>query len=92
MVGIVAVSTALAVSIAVKLSGYDVPAVLLVACGASCWSAFSSLLFHVADALHTTTHRCARPGCDFQVRLTNTDDAETHRWQEIATAHPHRTL
>ncbi|NUS81022.1 MAG: hypothetical protein HOV70_33100 [Streptomyces sp.] len=90
-VGIVAVSTALAVAIAARLSGYGVPVLLVAACGASCLSAFSSLLFHVADALPATTHRCTRPGCDFRVRLTNTDAAESRRWQEIAATHPHHT-
>jgi hypothetical protein len=88
--GAVAASVALAGAIGVRLSGYGVPLALLVACCASCLATFSSLLFRVIDAWSTVTHRCTRPGCDFQVRLTHTDAAENRRWQEIAAHHPHR--
>lgn len=90
MVGAVVVSAALAVSIGVRLSGYGVPLTLLIACCAACLATFSSLLFRLIDAAGTTIHRCKRPGCDFQVRLTHTDAAENRRWQEIAAHHPHR--
>lgn len=90
-IGAVAVSTALSLAIGARLASYDVPAVLLLACSLSCTAAFSSLLFRLIDAWSTTTHRCTRPGCDFQVRLTHTDAAESRRWQEIAATHPHRT-
>ncbi|PWI15570.1 hypothetical protein DI272_16365 [Streptomyces sp. Act143] len=90
-VGIIAVSTALAVAIAARLSGYGVPVLLVMACGAACLSAFCDLLFRVADAAQATTHRCTQPGCDFHVRLTNVDAAESRRWQEIAATHPHHT-
>ncbi|AWE51842.1 hypothetical protein [Streptomyces nigra] len=89
--GAAAVSTALSTAIGVRLSGYGVPAVLLLACCLSCTATFSSLLFRVIGAWSTTVHRCARPGCDFRVSLTHTDSAENRRWQEIAAQHPHRT-
>ncbi|MFC8239498.1 hypothetical protein [Streptomyces chartreusis] len=89
--GAVAVSTALAIAIGVRLASYGVPAVLLLACCLSCTAAFSSLLFRIIAAAATTTHRCTRPGCDFQVRLTHGSAAESRRWQEIAATHPHRT-
>jgi hypothetical protein len=89
--GIVTGSTALAALIGVRLAHHDVPLSLLVACCLSCLATFTSLLFHVADAWSTTTHRCKRPGCDFRVRLTHTDAAESRRWQEVAARHPHRT-
>ncbi|MGW5461088.1 hypothetical protein [Streptomyces sp. NPDC003996] len=91
VVGIVAGSTALAVSVAVRLSGYGVPVSLLLACSLSCLATFCSVLFQLVDAWSTTTHRCERPGCDFRVRLTDTDAAENRRWQEIADHHPHRS-
>ncbi|WP_405871579.1 hypothetical protein [Streptomyces sp. NBC_00005] len=89
--GAVAVSGALAIVIGVRLSGYGVPLALLMACAASCLSTFSSLFFHVIGAWSTTTHRCTRPNCDFQVRLTHTDSTENRRCQEIAAHHPHRS-
>lgn len=89
--GAVAVSAALAIGIGVRLASYGVPAVLLLACCLSCTAAFSGLLFRLLDAWSTTTHRCTRPGCDFQVRLTHGGAAENRRWQEIAATHPHRT-
>ncbi|MEU9345173.1 hypothetical protein AB0D74_28620 [Streptomyces sp. NPDC048278] len=84
--------TALAVAIGVRLAAYGVPLALLVACCLSCLATFSSLLFRLVDALSTTTHRCRRPGCDFQVRLTHANAAESRRWQEIAGQHPHGSL
>ncbi|MFD8047667.1 hypothetical protein ACFV5E_30075 [Streptomyces chartreusis] len=89
--GAVAISTALAIGIGVRLASYGVPVALLLACCLSCTAAFSSLLFRLVDAWSTTTHRCTRPGCDFQVRLTHGSAAENRRWQEIAATHPHRT-
>ncbi|WP_333740847.1 hypothetical protein [Streptomyces sp. IBSBF 2806] len=89
--GAVAVSAALAIAIGVQLSGYGVPLSLLLACCLSCLATFSSLLFRLIAALSTTTHRCARPGCDFRVSLAHTDAAESRRWQEIAAQHPHRS-
>ncbi|GHA63809.1 hypothetical protein GCM10010330_15740 [Streptomyces tendae] len=91
MTGAVAVSTALAVLIGVRLSGYGVPVTLLLACCLSCVATFSSLLFRLVSAWSTTTHRCTRPGCDFRVSLTRSDAAENRRWQEIAARHPHRS-
>jgi hypothetical protein len=91
IVGAVALSATLAIVIGVRLSGYGVPVTLLLACCLSCVATFSSLFFHVIGAWSTTTHRCARPGCDFRVSLTGTDAAESRRWQEIAAHHPHRT-
>lgn len=90
-IGAVAISAALSVAIGVRLASYGVPAVLLLACCLSCTAAFSGLLFRLLDAWSTTTHRCTRPGCDFQVRLTHGSAAESRRWQEIAATHPHRT-
>ena len=89
--GAVAVSALLAASIGVRLAGYGVPFALLLACGLSCMATFSRLFFHVIDAWSTTTHRCTRRGCDFRVRLTHTDAAESRRWQEVAGAHPDHT-
>ncbi|MDX3400827.1 hypothetical protein [Streptomyces sp. ME01-18h] len=89
--GAVAVSTALAVVIGVRLAGYGVPVTLLLACCLSCVATFSSLLFRLVGAWSTTTHRCTRPGCDFRVSLTRADAAENRRWQEIAARHPHRS-
>ncbi|MFD5014610.1 hypothetical protein [Streptomyces chartreusis] len=89
--GAVAVSAALAIAIGVRLASYGVPAVLLLACCLSCTAAFSSLLFRLLDAWSTATHRCTRPGCDFQVRLTHGSAEENRRWREIAATHPHRT-
>jgi hypothetical protein len=89
--GAVAASTALAVVIGVRLSGYGVPVTLLLACCLSCVATFSSLLFRLVGAWSTTTHRCTRPGCDFRVSLTHADAAENRRWQEIAARHPHRS-
>ena len=90
--GAVVASGVLAVSIGVRLSGYGVPLPLLLACCTSCLATFTSLAFHVADAAATTVHRCPDRGCDFRVRLTGTDAAESRRWQEIAATHPHRGL
>jgi hypothetical protein len=90
LLAVVAACTALAVAIGVRLADYGVPLSLLAACCASCLATFTGLAFRVLDALSTTTHRCSRPGCDFQVRLTHTDAAENQRWQEIAAHHPHR--
>ncbi|MGW3284057.1 hypothetical protein ACWDR3_05330 [Streptomyces sp. NPDC001002] len=81
-------SAAVSAVIGVRLSGYGVPFALLLACCLSCMATFSSLFFRVADARSTTTHHCAAAGCDFQVRLTHTDAAESRHWQEIAAAHP----
>ncbi|MEU0780573.1 hypothetical protein ABZ341_03215 [Streptomyces sp. NPDC006173] len=89
--GAAALSAALAVAIGVRLSGYGVPPVLLLACCLSCVATFAGLLFRLISALSTTTHRCGRPGCDFSVSLTHTDSADNRRWQEIAASHPHRT-
>ncbi|MFD8396459.1 hypothetical protein ACFV2N_46640 [Streptomyces sp. NPDC059680] len=90
--GIVVVCATLAGAIGVRLSQYDVPASLLVACSGSCLATFTSLAFRCTEALSTITHQCAQPGCDFRVRLTNADAAENRRWQEIAAQHPHRAL
>ncbi|MFF9033937.1 hypothetical protein ACF090_00490 [Streptomyces sp. NPDC014892] len=89
-VGAVAVSAALSIAIGVRLTAYGVPPALLVACTASCLATFSSLLFRLAGAWSTTTHRCTRPGCDFRVSLTHATPADSRRWQEIAARHPHR--
>ncbi|MEU9323805.1 hypothetical protein AB0D91_08305 [Streptomyces canus] len=89
--GATAVSAALAAVIGVRLSGYGVPLALLLACCLSCLATFSSLLFRVIDGWSSTTHRCTRAGCDFRVRLTHADAAESRRWQEIAAHHPHHT-
>ncbi|MFD7402999.1 hypothetical protein ACFV7R_10065 [Streptomyces sp. NPDC059866] len=88
----IAASTALAAAIAVSLSDYGVRVPLLVACSLSCLATYVSLWGRLVDALSTTTHRCTQPGCDFQVRLTRTDTAESRRWQEVAAQHPHRSL
>ncbi|GGU94416.1 hypothetical protein GCM10010260_31860 [Streptomyces filipinensis] len=84
--------TAVAVVIGVRLDAYGVPLVLLLACAFSLQTSLMSLLFRLVDALSSTTHRCSRPGCDFQVWLTGVDAAENRRWQEIAGNHPHRTV
>lgn len=90
LTGFAAVTT-LVVAIGVRLSGYGVPLVLLLACAFALQSSLTSLLFHLVDAMSSTTHRCSRPGCDFHVRLTSVDATENRRWQEIAANHPHRT-
>ncbi|MBE4740515.1 hypothetical protein [Streptomyces caniscabiei] len=48
--GAVAVRGALSAAIAVRLSAYGVPPVLLFACTASCLATFSSLLFRLIEA------------------------------------------
>ncbi|MGW3266785.1 hypothetical protein [Streptomyces sp. NPDC001056] len=87
--GTVAACAALAGAIGVRLSDYGVPVSLLVACSTSCLATFTSLAFRCTEALSTVTHRCKQPGCDFRVRLANTDAAENRRWQEMAATHPH---
>ncbi|MFF9035030.1 hypothetical protein ACF090_06105 [Streptomyces sp. NPDC014892] len=89
--GAVAVSGASSAAIGVRLSGYGVSSLLLVACCTACLATYSSLLFRLIEAWLTTTHRCTRPGCDFRVSLTRADAAANRRWQEIAAHHPHRT-
>ncbi|MEW2467150.1 hypothetical protein AB0919_19345 [Streptomyces sp. NPDC046994] len=88
----VTVSAALAVALGARLSSYGVPVLLLVACSTACMTTFVTLLFRVSEALSMTTHRCKRPGCDFQIHLRNANAAESRRWQELAADHPHRGL
>ncbi|MCI3930266.1 hypothetical protein [Streptomyces sp. AN091965] len=87
-----AIATTLAMAVGLRLHDHHVPLLLLLACAGSVLASALDLLFRIVDARHTTTHRCTRSGCTFQVRLTRAGAAEHRRWQRVAAAHPHHTV
>ncbi|GAA5615820.1 hypothetical protein CP981_11200 [Streptomyces platensis] len=82
------VGAAVAISYAVKLSAYGVPASLVVSCSLAVGSTALVFASRLADLFEVTTHRCQAPGCDFQARVRGVSAVENRRWQETAAEHP----
>lgn len=85
-------SVPLGVYLAWQVHRYGSPWLLTVCVGWLAFSSYAAGCIFLADAWQTTTHRCPDPDCDFTVRLTGADAAESRRWQETAAAHPHHQV
>lgn len=83
------IAMGLASTLAVRLSYYDVPLLLIAPYWLAATSALLELFDRIVQAASTTTHRCREAGCDFKVAVQHVDAAENRRWQEAAAAHPH---
>lgn len=83
------VSGAVAAINGLRLAEHDVPLPLTLASALSIFAVMAEVLTSWVIGMTSTTHRCRVTGCDFQVRLTNTDPDESIQWAEITASHPH---
>ncbi|MFE5685106.1 hypothetical protein [Streptomyces sp. NPDC056512] len=90
IVSLLQIGVALAVGVAIsfRLASYGVPFFLHATCVLGTAGSVLSALLNIEQAWTATTHRCTAPGCDFRVRVQNTDAGENRRWQETAADHP----
>ncbi|MGH4027840.1 hypothetical protein ACQB60_02750 [Actinomycetota bacterium Odt1-20B] len=72
-----------------QLAAYHVPVLLLISCALATVSSVLCVLGQAKEALTSVVHRCPADDCDFEVRVSDGDAAESRRWQEIAADHPH---
>ncbi|MGW6404231.1 hypothetical protein [Streptomyces sp. NPDC055134] len=88
----IGVSIAVGAAISLRLSSYGLPFFLHATCVLGTAGSVLSALLNIEQAWTGTTHRCTAPGCDFRVRVQNTDAGDNRRWQETAADHPFHTV
>ncbi|TSB07296.1 hypothetical protein [Streptomyces benahoarensis] len=79
-----------ATATAADLAPYALPGHLLATCVMATGASSMWLARHITDLLTGASDRC--PECDFSIKVSGVDAAESRRWQEAVADHPRHHL